>query len=121
MSTESFDAELKRTAFQKKAVVKLSADQTLELAIGFFRERGYRASRTGRPGQMFVMGGSEGGLPRVTGEIAARANVGKPGTTLVTVDAAGEKLGPAMGEFMVFLRAENKRHASSRQSAASGR
>ena len=51
------------------------------------------------------MGGREGALPRVTGEIAARADVGKPGTTLVTLDAVGEHLGPAMSEFASHLRA----------------
>ncbi|MBX3071820.1 MAG: hypothetical protein KF883_15040 [Thermomicrobiales bacterium] len=112
MSANPFDEELQRTAFQKKAVVKLAPDRALDLAIAYFKERGYRASRTGRPGQMFVMGGPEGGLPRVTGEISSRKDVGKPGTTLVTLDAAGENLGPAMKEFLVFLRAENKRQTA---------
>ncbi len=120
MTANPFDEELQRTAFQKKAVVKLTPQQTLELAIAYFRQRGYRANQTGRPGQMFVMGGREGGLPRVTGEISARQDVGKPGTTLVTLDAAGEQLGPAMAEFLAFLRAENKRFITSRQSAVSG-
>ena len=35
------------------------------------------------------MGKGEGILPRVTGEISARSDVGKPGVTLVTLDAAG--------------------------------
>jgi hypothetical protein len=43
-------------------------------------------------------------LPRVTGEVEARADVGKPGTTLVTLNAAGERLGPAMAEFARELR-----------------
>lgn len=109
MATNPFDEELQRTAFQKKAVVRFKPEVTLEMAVSFFRERGYRASLTGRPGQMFVMGGREGTLPRVTGEVSARGNVGKPGTTLVTLDAAGEKLAPTMQEFLVYLRAENKR------------
>jgi hypothetical protein len=54
------------------------------------------------------MGGAEGILPRVTGEIAARPNVGKAGTTLVTLDAAGERLGPAMAEFQKALRAAGR-------------
>ena len=116
MSIDAYDAELQRTAFQKKAVMKLTPEQTLELAIAFFKEHGYRAAKTGRPGQVFVMGGREGALPRVTGEVSVRANVGKPGTTLVTLDAAGERLGPLMQEFLVSLRAENKR----RQAAGSG-
>lgn len=120
MSTEFFDAEMRRTAFQKKAVVRLTAQETLEMAIDFFRQRGYRASLSGRPGQMFVMGGREGGLPRVTGEISARGDVGKPGTTLVTLDAAGERLGPAMQEFLVWLRSENKRRRDESKATSAG-
>src|SRR6185312_3821906 len=114
---DAFNAELKRTAFQKKAVVKLTPDEVLEAGIAFFKERGYRSARTGRPGQIFVMGGSEGALPRVTGEISARKDVGKAGTTLVTLDASGERLGPAMAEFLVHLRQigkERKAEAASR-------
>jgi hypothetical protein len=103
-----YDEELKRTAYQKKAVSRLPANEVLELAIAFFKERGYRAARTGRPNQVFVMGKAEGGLPRVTGEVAARADVGKPGTTLVTLDAAGERLGPTMAEFHAYLRAQRR-------------
>jgi hypothetical protein len=51
------------------------------------------------------MGKAEGGLPRVTGEVSARADVGRPGVTLVTLDAAGERLGPTMAEFHKHLRA----------------
>jgi hypothetical protein len=103
-----FDDELRRTAFQKKAVSRLPAAEVLDLAIAFFGERGYRAGRTGRPNQVFVMGKAEGGLPRVTAEVAARADVGKPGVTLVTMDAAGERLGPAMAEFAALLRARRR-------------
>ena len=105
---DEMTAELKRTAFQKKAVVKLSSAEVLELAKGYFSDHGYRASVTGRPGHLLVMGRAEGILPRVTGEIAARQNVGKAGTTLVTVDAAGERLGPEMKAFLAWLRSENK-------------
>ena len=98
------DAELKRTAFQRKAVSRLSPDEVLDLAIDFFKQRGYRSARTGRPNQAFVMGGREGPLPRVTGEIIARRDVGRAGITLVTLDAAGENLGVAMGEFYQELR-----------------
>lgn len=107
-SIEEINAELKRTAFQKKAVVKMSSSDVLDLARSYFPERGYRANVTGRPGYLLVMGKAEGILPRVTGEVSARQNVGKPGTTLVTVDAAGEKLGPEMKAFLAWLRAENK-------------
>src|SRR5829696_3663223 len=105
---EELNAALKATAYQKKAVSRMSADEVLELAIAFFREHGYRADRTGRPNQVYVMGSREGPLPRVTGEIFARADVGKPGTTLVTMNAAGENLGPAMAEFHKELRERRK-------------
>ncbi len=74
-----FNEELQRTAYQKKAVSKIAPNAVLDLAIAFFKERGYRAGRTGRPNQVFIMGGAEGGLPRVTGEVTARADVGKAG------------------------------------------
>ena len=100
-----YDEEMRRTAYQKKAVSRLAPAAVLDLAVEFFAERGYRAGRTGRPNQVFVMGRGEGGLPRVTGEVLARADVGNAGTTLVTLDAVGERLGPAMAEFHRALRA----------------
>ena len=78
-ATSPWDEELKRTAFQKKAVSRMPPAEVLDLAVAFFAERGYRAGRTGRPNQVFVMGQAEGILPRVTGEISARADVGRPG------------------------------------------
>ena len=107
---------MRRTAYQKKAVSRLPAAEVLNLAIAFFAARGYRAGRTGRPNQVFVMGRGEGGLPRVTGEVFARADVGKPGVTLVTLDAVGERLGPAMAEFHRELRA--RRAAAARAATA---
>ncbi len=101
---DAYNEDLKRTAYQKKAVSRLAAAEILDRAVAFFTERGYRAGRTGRPNQVYVMGKAEGGLPRVTGEVSARADVGKPGTTLVTMDAVGERLGPAMAEFHRSLR-----------------
>jgi hypothetical protein len=106
---DAYNAEIQRTAYQKKAVSRLPAAEVLDLAVAFFKDRGYRSGRTGRPNQVFVMGRGEGGLPRVTGEVSARADVGKPGTTLVTLDAFGERLGPAMADFHRELRA--RRHA----------
>jgi len=117
--TTPYDEELRRTAYQKKSVSRLPASEVLDLAIAFFRERGYRAGRTGRPNQVFVMGKAEGALPRVTGEVFARADVGKPGVTLVTLDAAGERLGPAMAEFAGALRAR-RRPASGATETSSG-
>lgn len=106
MAGNPFDAELSRTAYNKKAVSRLPAKEILDLAIAFFTERGYRAGRTGRPNQVFIMGKAEGGLPRVTGEVSARADVGRPGVTLVTIDGAGERLGPTMAEFHQHLRGQ---------------
>lgn len=116
MDLDAVNAEMRRTAFQKKAATPIPPAEVLDLAIAFFKERGYRAGRTGRPNQVFVMGGAEGGIPRVTGEVAARADVGKPGTTLVTLDGFGERLGPALAEFTARLRALSKeRRAANRQ------
>lgn len=97
-------AEMRRTAYQKKAVSRLPAKDTLDYAIAFFTERGYRAGRTGRPNQAFVMGGREGLLPRVTGEIKVQPDVGKGHVTMVTMDATGEKLHATMEEFHKSLR-----------------
>lgn len=97
-------AEMRRTAYQKKAVSRLSAKATLDYAIAFFTERGYRSGTTGRPNQAYVMGGREGLLPRVTGEIKVQADVGKGKVTMVTMDCTGEKLGAVMEEFHKSLR-----------------
>lgn len=104
LTREQVTAEMRRTAYQKKAVSRMSASDTLDFAIAFFTERGYRSGRTGRPNQAFVMGGPEGLLPRVTGEIKVQADVGKGKVTMVTMDATGEKLGPTMEEFAKALR-----------------
>jgi hypothetical protein len=100
--------EMQRTAFQKKAVLKIPPADTLRHATTFLIERGYRAGPAARPNQIFVLGKAEGALPRVTGEIRAQANVGKPGTTLVTLDGFGERLGPTLKELLSHLRAESK-------------
>ncbi len=108
---------MKSTAYQKKAVSRLPASEVLDLAIHWFSERGYRSGRTGRPNQIFIMGGREGVLPRVTGEIQARADVGRPGVTLVTMDCFGEKLAATMEQFHQHLRAQR---TAARQREASG-
>ena len=102
------NAEMARTAFQKKAVVKLSPAESLAFARQYLTGRGYKAMPAARPNQLAVMGKAEGILPRVTGEIAARANVGKAGTTLVTIDGFGEQLGSVLKEMLAALRAESK-------------
>jgi hypothetical protein len=100
--------EMRRTAYQKSAVLKIPPAETLRYATTYLKERGYRAGPAGRPNQLYVLGGAEGSLPRVTGEIGARANVGKAGTTLLTVDGCGERLGPTLRDLVLALRAESK-------------
>lgn len=106
-------AEMRRMAYQKKAVSRLPASETLDYAIAFFLERGYRSGRTGRPNQVFIMGGKEGILPRVTGEIKVQADVGKGKVTMVTMDATGERLHTAMEEFHRSLRALGREETAS--------
>lgn len=101
---EQIAEEMRRTAYQKKAVARMTANEVLDFAVDFFTKRGYRAGRTGRPNQAFVMGGKEGVLPRVTGEIKVQAEVGKARVTMVTMDATGEKLGATMRDFHQALR-----------------
>ena len=117
---QRFDEEIQRTAFQRKLVSRLPAEEILRLATVFFGERGYRTGRTGRPGRVFVMGKAEGALPRVTGEVEARADVGNPGTTLVTLNAAGEHLGPAMAGFARELRSQRTRAPSAAETSGNG-
>lgn len=97
-------AEMRRTVYQKKAVSRLPGKETLEYAIEYFKNEGYRAGLTGRPGQMYIMGGKEGLLPRVTGEIKIQTDVGKGKVTMVTMDSTGEKLQGVMKEFHQSLR-----------------
>lgn len=108
---------MRRTAFQKSAVLKIPPVEALQYATTFLKQRGYRAGPAGRPNQIFVLGGPEGNLPRVTGEIGARANVGRTGTTLLTVDGCGERLGPTLKELLAAIRAESKARISEVRSA----
>lgn len=101
---EAMRAEMRRTVYQKKAVSRLPGKETLEYAIQFFKDAGYRAGLTGRPGQMYIMGGKEGLLPRVTGEIKIQTDVGKGKVTMVTMDSTGEKLQEVMKEYHQSLR-----------------
>lgn len=100
--------EMRRTAYQKKAVSRLGATETIDYAIMYFTNAGYRAGKTGRPNQMYIMGGKEGLLPRVTGEIKVQADVGKGHVTMVTMDSTGEKLGETMRAFHESLRSQRK-------------
>lgn len=101
---DAMRAEMRRTVYQKKAVSRLPGNETLDYAITYFKDAGYRAGLTGRPGQMYIMGGKEGLLPRVTGEIKIQTNVGKGKVTMVTMDSTGEKLQEIMKAFHQSLR-----------------
>ena len=102
-------AEMARTAFQRKAVSHLPPKEALDEAIAFFQARGYRAGRTGRPNQIFVMGGREGILPRVNAEILAQGNVGRAKTTMLTISGFGERLQTVLQAYVDALREERRR------------
>jgi hypothetical protein len=104
----ALNAEMERTAFLKKAVSRKSADEALEEAIAFFKARGYRAGRTGRPRQMYIMGGRDGILPRVTAEIMAQPNVGKGKVTMLTISGFGEELGKHLQAYVDHLRSQRR-------------
>ncbi len=109
------EAEMARTAFQRKAVSYLDLEQTAERAIAFFSARGYRAGRTGRPNQVFVRGRREGALPAVHAELLIQTNVGTGNVTMVTISGAGEKLSAALAEYADQLRADGRAHRQQRQ------
>ncbi|MFS8532141.1 hypothetical protein [Sphaerobacter thermophilus] len=101
-------AEMTRTAFQRKAVSHLPPNEALEDAIAFFKARGYRAGRTGRPNQIYIMGGREGILPRVTAEILAQGNVGKAKTTMLTISGFGEHLRNHLQAYTEHVREQRR-------------
>ncbi len=101
-------AEMTRTAFQRKAVSRLPVGQTLDDAVAFFKERGYRSGRTGRPNQIFVMGGREGILPRVNAEILAQGNVGKAKVTMLTISGFGAALSGHLKDYLAYLREQRR-------------
>ena len=105
---DELTAEMTRTAFQRRVVTRASPDAVLERAISFFSERGYRAGRTGRPNQVYVLGKREGILPRVTAEILVQPNVGRGGVTLVTVSGFGPQLREHLAAFVQELRSERR-------------
>lgn len=102
-------AEMARTTFQRKVVSRETPSEVLDEAIRFFGERGYRAGRSGRPNQAYVIGGREGALPRVTAEILVQAGVGRAGTTLVTISGFGEQLSEHLRAFAAHLRSQPTR------------
>lgn len=105
----AIEQELERTAFQRKVVSYAGLEETIDFAVAFFKERGYRAGRTGRPNQVFVRGGREGILPAVHAELLIQTNVGKGKVTMVTISGAGENLREVLQEYADALRAEGQR------------
>jgi hypothetical protein len=102
-------AEMERTAFQRKAVSRRPAQETLDEAIEFFKARGYKSGRSARPNQIYIMGGREGKIPRVNGDIRAQENVGKGKVTMLTLNGFGENLSQAMADYVDHLRKQRKR------------
>jgi hypothetical protein len=100
--------EMERTAFQKKAVSRQPANETLASAVEFFKERGYKSGFSARPNQIYVMGGREGIIPRVNGDIRAQENVGKAKVTMLTLNGFGEQLSQTMGDYVEHLRKQRK-------------
>lgn len=100
----AIEAELERTKMQKKVVSRDNLQETMEEAIAFFQERGYKAGRTGRPNQVYVRGGREGILPRVHAELLIQVNVGKGRATMISISGAGEKLSKVLEEYAEHVR-----------------
>ncbi len=101
---EAMNAEMERTKFQRKAVATGSTQEVMDDGIAFFKERGYHSARTGRPNQIFVMGGREGAIPRVNAEILIQVNVGKNKATMVTISGFGEQLSTHLEAYATHLR-----------------
>lgn len=101
---EAMNREMERTKFQRKAVATGSMQEVMDDAVAFFKERGYRSGRTGRPNQIFVMGGREGAIPRVNAEILIQVNVGKGNATMVTISGFGEELSKHLEAYTQHLR-----------------
>ncbi len=119
---ERFNEEMARTAFKKKAVSQAPMREVFAFAKEWFTARGYRVLPSGRPNQLYIMGGAEGALPRVNGDILAIENVGKRKVTMLTFDSVGETLSERMAEFVAELRAQAKtarRDPTAEETAAS--
>lgn len=106
----AIEAELERTAFQRKAVSYLDLEETANQAIEYFTQRGYRAGRTGRPNQVYIRGRREGILPAVHAELLIQTNVGQGKVTMVTISGAGEKLSTVLQDYVDMLRDEGRKH-----------
>lgn len=119
---DRFNEEMARTAFKRKAVSRAPMREVFDIARAWFGERGYRVMPSGRPNQIYIMGGPEGALPRVNGDILAVENVGKGKVTMLTFDSVGENLSARMAEFVAELRAQAKaarREPTAEEAAAS--
>ncbi|MFW6075214.1 MAG: hypothetical protein ACOC9Y_06440 [Chloroflexota bacterium] len=109
------EEEMERTKFQRKAVAHGSAAEVMEEAVAFFKERGYKSGRTGRPNQVYVRGGRDGLLPVTHAELLVQQNVGKGKVTMVSVSGAGEKLSAVLDEYVNHLRAQARAARSARE------
>lgn len=119
---DRFNEEMARTAFKKKAVSRAPMREVFDEARAWFTARGYKVLPSGRPNQLYIMGGAEGALPRVNGDILAIEGVGKRKVTMLTFDAVGENLSARMAEFVVELRHQAKtarREPTAEEAAAS--
>lgn len=119
----ALNAEMERTGYRRKAVSRAPMAEVFGLAREFFVARGYRVLPSGRPNQLYVMGGREGSLPRVNADILAVSNVGKNKVTMLTFNAVGEHLSGHMAAFVEHLRTQAKTHRrepTAEEDAASG-
>jgi hypothetical protein len=119
---DRFNEEMARTGFRTKAVSRAPMREVFAMAKEWFTARGYRVLPSGRPNQIFIMGGPEGALPRVNGDILAIENVGKRKVTMLTFDSVGENLSTRMAEFVAELRTQAKaarREPTAEEAAAS--
>jgi hypothetical protein len=102
--------EMKRTTVLRSVVLPLPPREILALGKRYFVEQGYRALPAGTPNALMVRGGREGALPSVIGEISVQEKQSPRGrTSVVSLSAYGERLGPHMTAFYEVLRAERQR------------
>jgi hypothetical protein len=110
MAQNSAADEMKRTTVLKTVVLPLPAREIVALGRSYFAEHGYRALPAGSANRLMVRGGREGGLPSVIGEVSVQEKQSVKGrTSVVSLSAYGEGLGPRMTAFYDLLRAERQR------------
>ena len=83
---DRFNEEMARTGFRTKAVSRAPMREVFAIAKDWFGERGYRVLPSGRPNQIYIMGGAEGALPRVNGDILAVEEVAAGGGPVEAAD-----------------------------------